>query len=103
MACALMSIQPIIGMIHHRGYKKTQRRSWASYAHIWYGRIIMLLGIINGGLGLRLVGTEGAMKQAYIAMAVIFPVLYAGGVVYGLTKRRASAGREKTPPSRSSA
>lgn len=98
-----MSIQPIIGVVHHRGYKKTQSRSLFSYAHIWYGRSVMVLGIVNGGLGLQLAGTEGAMKQAYIAMAAIFPVLYAAGVVYRLTKGKASFGREKTPPSPNSA
>ena len=66
-------MQPVLGTIHHRIYKtKKQRTAWAT-AHVWLGRIIITLAIINGGLGLRL--SENTRKGE-IAYGVI------GGVVW---------------------
>lgn len=76
-----MGFQPFIGFIHHRQYQKAQHRGLLSYIHIWYGRILMLLGVINGGLGLQLVGTSGSMRTVYIAMASIFGAIYIIGVI----------------------
>jgi hypothetical protein len=50
----LIFFQPILGYMHHRLFKKYKRRTFWSHAHIWLGRIIITLGIINGGLGLDL-------------------------------------------------
>lgn len=49
---ALLVFQPFCGMLHHTMFKKYNRRVFWSYAHVWLGRIIITLGIINGGLGL---------------------------------------------------
>lgn len=40
--------------MHHSLFKKHLRRTFWSYIHLWLGRIIVTLGVINGGLGLRL-------------------------------------------------
>jgi len=50
----LLFFQPLLGFLHHFMFKKHGRRMVWSYGHIWLGRIIITLGIINGGLGLQL-------------------------------------------------
>ncbi|KAM3418809.1 hypothetical protein BST61_g4777 [Cercospora zeina] len=50
----LLFFQPFFGLVHHFKFKKHLRRTLWSYLHLWIGRIVVTLGIINGGLGLRL-------------------------------------------------
>ncbi|KAI1352362.1 hypothetical protein F5Y01DRAFT_304013 [Xylaria sp. FL0043] len=58
--------QPVLGLVHHRRFKKLRRRTWVSHAHLWTGRLGITLGIINGGLGFALARrTSGAGVVAY--------------------------------------
>lgn len=66
-----MAIQPVLGAIHHLRFKRQRRRGVFSYLHVWYGRSLMLVSIINGGLGLRLAGAKGSFRTAYIVLAVV--------------------------------
>lgn len=43
----------------------------SSHLHLWDGRIAIILGIINGGLGLRLAGARETLKLAYTIVAAI--------------------------------
>lgn len=43
--------QPIFGWLHHRLFKKYGHRTFWSYMHLWHGRVAVVLGMINGGLG----------------------------------------------------
>lgn len=67
---AFGTLQPATGWIHHRIYRsravaiattsrgpRPGRTAWG-YFHLWIGRILITLGIINGGLGLRLMETS---------------------------------------------
>lgn len=45
-----------------------QRRTIITHAHIWLGRIIITMGMINGGLGLQLTGVS---TGSYIAYGVV--------------------------------
>ncbi|PVI01193.1 hypothetical protein DM02DRAFT_362727 [Periconia macrospinosa] len=56
---ALLFFQPILGLLHHFAYKKYRRRTVWSYGHLWLGRIVITLGMINGGLGLLLASETG--------------------------------------------
>ncbi|MCJ1285565.1 hypothetical protein MMC26_004906, partial [Xylographa opegraphella] len=49
-------LQPFLGLIHHFIYRKTQRKTLWAHAHVWWGRALLILGAINGGLGLQLSG-----------------------------------------------
>jgi hypothetical protein len=60
--------QPVLGWVHHARFKRLKRRTAWSHTHLWLGRIVVTLGMINGGLGLQL---AGATKSAIIAYAVI--------------------------------
>ncbi|CAJ2512948.1 Uu.00g010670.m01.CDS01 [Anthostomella pinea] len=89
---ALFAIQPIGGYLHHLYYMKHQRRGLVSHAHIWYGRVLMLMGIINGGLGLRLADESNRLVIAYSIVAAVVSVIYIGGALFGVMKRRRAAG-----------
>lgn len=65
----LLGIQPILGLLHHRHYLKTQGRGIVSYAHIWWGRILMILGVVNGGSGLQLSRERSSLIIAYSVVA----------------------------------
>lgn len=60
---ALMVFQPIAGWFHHRQFLRTGQRSAISQGHIWVGRIAIILGMINGGLGLELGGLRLDMSS----------------------------------------
>jgi hypothetical protein len=50
--------QPIMGLTHHLITKNRGHRSGFTRLHIWWGRVVITLGAINGGLGLQLAGTS---------------------------------------------
>lgn len=50
---SLLAFQPVIGLLHHRLYKTSSNPTGWSTLHVWLGRLVITLGIINGGLGLR--------------------------------------------------
>ncbi|TID20742.1 integral membrane protein [Venturia nashicola] len=86
---AFLFFQPILGILHHSGFKKTGGRSFVSYLHLWLGRILITLGIINGGLGLMLAGNVG--RRTYIAYGVVagfFWLLWVLAACIGAYRRR---------------
>lgn len=76
-------MQPFLGYAHHAYYKKFQTRGVVSHVHIWFGRIVMILGIINGGLGLELASSSRAYVIAYSVVAAILGVAWIGSAVWG--------------------
>ncbi|KAI1499872.1 hypothetical protein F5X99DRAFT_388496 [Biscogniauxia marginata] len=47
-------VQFALGFMHHRNFKKTQQPTKLAPIHIWLGRLIILMGVINGFLGFPL-------------------------------------------------
>ncbi|RDA91767.1 hypothetical protein CP533_4766 [Ophiocordyceps camponoti-saundersi (nom. inval.)] len=87
--CALMCLQPVLGYLHHMYYLKNRTRGPVSYAHIWYGRSLMILGLVNGGLGIWLTGSNRTFVIVYSVLAIFFFLLYVGrvGVVSFMARR----------------
>ena len=86
---ALLGLQPVFGWLHHRHFTKHQGRGIISHIHIWYGRALILLGVINGGLGLQLAGdTSGAWVIAYSVVAGIMFITYVLSVFIGSRRKR---------------
>lgn len=77
-----MILQPILGLIHHYRYRKTQDRTWWTHVHIWYGRVLIFLGIITGGLGLKLAGNTTSGKIAYGTIGGLVSLAYIGAIAY---------------------
>ncbi len=75
---ALLLVQPVLGYVQHRIYvrRKEQRGTGWGIVHVWYGRVLILLAVINGGLGLQLSGNTVAGEIAYGVVAGVMGVLY---------------------------
>ena len=43
-------VQALLGYKHHRDYKKTGQRTVVSHSHIWLGRALVVLGMVNAVL-----------------------------------------------------
>ena len=80
---AMMVFQPIAGWLHHRQYLRTGQRSAISHGHVWVGRIAIILGMINGALGLELRGIEIRYVIAYSMVAGVMGAAYLASTVYG--------------------
>ena len=81
------------GTVHHVIYKeRTQNvqagrptkppgRTAPGHIHVWLGRLLIVLGIINGGLGFRLasrspIQTNTSLTKAKIAYAVVAATMF---------------------------
>ena len=42
--------QAVLGHLHHRGYKKYGQRNMVSHAHLWLGRVAIVVGMVNAVL-----------------------------------------------------
>ncbi|KAL6707520.1 hypothetical protein ACN47E_004090 [Coniothyrium glycines] len=95
----LLFFQPILGFIHHLKFKKHSRRTVWSHGHLWLGRIVITLGMINGGLGLLLASEAPAFTGfapsnghiiAYSIVAGVMWLLWVAAAIIG-ERRRAKA------------
>lgn len=68
-----------------------------SFAHVWLGRVILTLGIINGGLGFMLADNTRTGPIAYGVIAAIFFAVYVYAIIVG-EKRRKRGTRRDLPP-----
>lgn len=95
---ALLGIQPILGWLHHSQFAKTGSRGVFSYVHVWYGRILMLVGIVNGGLGLKLANASNSFIIAYSVIAAVIGVMYIAAAALGLLRRDRQTKNVGSPP-----
>jgi hypothetical protein len=85
---ALFVFQPMLGLLHHLRFRKTGARGIFSFIHIWIGRVAIILGMINGGLGLADARTwRPNWVIAYSVIAGVFGVTYIASIVFGETRR----------------
>ena len=49
----------------------TGGRGVISYVHIWWGRLLLALGVINGGVGLQMAQERNSLVIAYSIVAAI--------------------------------
>lgn len=79
----LILFQPATGVLQHRHYHKTGGKGVFAYLHRWAGRTLIVLGIVNAGLGFHFAKKNGtpAPTGAVIAMSVVAGVV---GLVYAL-------------------
>lgn len=88
----LVLLQPALGLFHHLEFRKTGKGSSLGVAHRWLGRVVLVLAIINGGLGFKFsgIGNPGVPKAgaiAYGTIAGVFGVLYIVIVVFHRLRR----------------
>ena len=87
----MMLLQPFIGLIQHLQYRANRKRSAWNLLHRWYGRVLILLAMINGGLGLQLANNTTGGKIAYSVVAGISGTSFIGLIVWSEMRR----GKEK--------
>lgn len=96
----LIFIQPIGGFLHHALYKKYETRTLWSYLHIWVGRIAITLGIINGGLGMKLADSMNLSSRTgmivYGVFAGVIWLLWVAACVIGERRRKQKV--DASPP-----
>ena len=88
----LLLIQPILSLTHHRIYRRDKRRTKWALSHVWLGRSLLTLGVINGGLGLQLSENTRGGKIAYGVVAAIIFLLYVAVVVFSDKRGRETGG-----------
>ena len=84
VVASIAIIQPSGGLVSHLHFRRTgSRNALLSTTHTWLGRILIILGVINGGLGIRLAGPitgDGDdptwLESTYIVLAVIIAAIY---------------------------
>lgn len=81
---SLVLFQPAMGLLQHRYWRKKGQKGMFAYAHRWLGRTMIILGIVNAGLGFYFTGIGSSMapKGAVIAYGVVAGIV---GVGYILT------------------
>ncbi|KAI9732677.1 MAG: hypothetical protein M1834_004014 [Cirrosporium novae-zelandiae] len=95
---SVLSLQPLLGLVHHEIYKRTGTRTLYARIHVWLGRSLILLGIINGGLGLQLSSNSRKGEIAYGVLAAIIGITYIIVVTCMSAKRRSAAATKAGSP-----
>ncbi|KAI1456571.1 hypothetical protein F4805DRAFT_220101 [Annulohypoxylon moriforme] len=94
---AVLFLQPPLGFLHHSKFKRLGRRTAYSHLHLWIGRLTLTLGIINGGLGLKLARADQGVIIAYSVVAGLIWLLWLLVAVIGEYRRRsASRGQNRS-------
>ena len=73
IACAIVAIQPALGVLQHRHFRRTGQKSAFGRVHRWAGRVLILLGAVNNGLGFQLASRNTLIpKSSYVRNFVVF-------------------------------
>jgi len=80
--------QPITGLVHHYIYKRQAKRTFWAPTHVWWGRVFVTAGIINGGLGLMLSGNTVKGEIAYGVIAGVIWVVWLTVVVWSTIRNK---------------
>ena len=84
-------IQPFLGLLHHWLFGKKGKRNIFSHIHRWGGRLAIVVGIINGGLGLKVGEVASKYKPAYGVVATVTAILFLGSIIFAETTARRRA------------
>jgi hypothetical protein len=50
LVIVVLMLQLVLGYAHHATYKRVGGRTWATYMHLWTGRTVVVIGMINTAL-----------------------------------------------------
>jgi len=81
---SLLIPQIVLGATHHMIFIMKGKRSWVAHAHKWFGRFVILLGIVNGGLGLPLANASTGAIAIYSGAAAVVFIFWL--IAYGATR-----------------
>lgn len=77
VVAGLVLFQPAMGWLQHRHFRKSGGKGPFAYLHRWFGRIMIIIGVINVGLGFQLtgIGMPGAPRAAVITYGVVAGII----------------------------
>ncbi|KAK3721553.1 DOMON domain-containing protein frrs1L [Vermiconidia calcicola] len=87
--------QPLLGYVHHLRFRKLQKQTKWTLMHTWNGRVAVLLGMLNGGLGLRLANNTTSGEIGYGVVAGVSGAAYLALIVWTDVARRKEDGDSK--------
>ncbi|KAF2243981.1 hypothetical protein BU26DRAFT_523528 [Trematosphaeria pertusa] len=67
-----LAVQALLGLFHHLKFRRTGRPTTLGISHRWWGRIVLVVGAIDGGLGLKLAEEESTAIVVYCVLAGVF-------------------------------
>jgi hypothetical protein len=102
----MVIVQPALGLGQHLNFRKNGTRSPMGAGHRWLGRIMIALGVVNGGLGFHQTGPVGSLYVpnyaviVYSVFAVVVFLIYMAVIVFSTfgSKRSDSLPGEKPRP-----
>jgi hypothetical protein len=74
----IILIQPAMGILQHLHFRKTGGKSIFGHIHRWNGRVAIILGMINQGLGFQLVGIGTVVAPHCLIRNFVITGLFAG-------------------------
>jgi hypothetical protein len=74
----IIVVQPAMGILQHLHYRKTGGKSVYAYIHRWNGRIAIILGMVNQGLGFQLVGIGTVVRPHSLIRNFVFLGIFGG-------------------------
>lgn len=80
----MLALQPLSGALAHHLFAKSRSKTVVHVVHRWLGRAFLVLGAVNGGLGLRLQQLAGKRNDyILIPYVVVVSVVFVtwGGVL----------------------
>ncbi|KFY07249.1 hypothetical protein V492_07320 [Pseudogymnoascus sp. VKM F-4246] len=100
---ALLLFQPLFGFFHHRRFMAIHKRGKLTLFHVWYGRILIILGMLNGGFGLKLAANSTGGNIAYGVVVGVVGATYVAVLVHfevtgGINNSLAILRRDKDSP-----
>lgn len=90
VVAGLTMFQPVMGWLQHRHFRKLGGKGPFTSLHRWFGRIMIIIGVINVGLGFQLtgIGMSGAPRAVVIAYGVVAAVIGLGYIMVVIGRRR---------------
>jgi threonine/homoserine/homoserine lactone efflux protein len=82
----LLLVQPAMGWLQHQRSRKTARRSPFGWMHVFLGRVLLILGVINGGRGFSL--AHDHQYKAYIVVVAVVGAFYMAVLVWNWLRSR---------------
>jgi len=93
----VLFFQPLSGWLAHHLFVQQKQKTWAHYIHRWLGRVFVVAGGINGGLGLQLAGTPKSGTIAYGLVAGVMFLAWFGVVIFDLVRPKQEAQADPDP------
>ncbi|OBT61898.1 hypothetical protein VE03_08741 [Pseudogymnoascus sp. 23342-1-I1] len=84
----LILVQPFLGVVHHFIYRREGQGTLFGLVHCWYGRAIIILAVINGGLGLKMAGNTRGGEIAYGVVAGVALLVYLAATAYSVKTKK---------------